>query len=379
MGLKILHTVQYYHPAVGGSEEVVRQISERLALRGHDVTVATSIDQNRTCGRFNGVDVVGFDISGNQVKGIKGSDVRRYQEFVIDNQFDVIMNYAAQTWATDLLFDGLDRTPAVKILAPCGFSGLRTMKARIFYWNYFRKLPKAMRRYDLLIYHSAGYLDKQFGDRHGINNYRIIPNAADLAEFNRVQHSFRLKYGIETPYMLLNVSNHYKLKGHSLVIDAFEALGRDDVTLVILGHGAKSMSSCVDQCERAARRNPRIKVLEVPRQDVIAAFKGADVFVFGSRIECFPLVVLEAMSAGLPFVSTDCGNVAELPGGVVVSSAPEMARTVDSFLRNEETVQRLRRQGLESVRERFNWDVVVTQYEEAYIDTFQAKVGARPL
>src|SRR5262249_25311677 len=40
-GLRIVHTVQMYHPHVGGSEEVVKQLSERLAARGHSVTVAT--------------------------------------------------------------------------------------------------------------------------------------------------------------------------------------------------------------------------------------------------------------------------------------------------------------------------------------------------
>ena len=32
--MRILHTVQYYSPSVGGAQEVVRQISERLALVG---------------------------------------------------------------------------------------------------------------------------------------------------------------------------------------------------------------------------------------------------------------------------------------------------------------------------------------------------------
>ena len=40
--MKILHTVEYYAPSVGGAQEVVRQISERMVQRGHQVTVATT-------------------------------------------------------------------------------------------------------------------------------------------------------------------------------------------------------------------------------------------------------------------------------------------------------------------------------------------------
>ena len=40
--MKILHTVELYHPSQGGMQEVVKQISERLVKLGHEVTVATT-------------------------------------------------------------------------------------------------------------------------------------------------------------------------------------------------------------------------------------------------------------------------------------------------------------------------------------------------
>src|SRR5687767_4036163 len=65
--MKILHTVQLYHPHKGGSEEVVRQISERLVARGHDVTVATGWDPRRQSKQLNGVKIRSFKIMGNEV------------------------------------------------------------------------------------------------------------------------------------------------------------------------------------------------------------------------------------------------------------------------------------------------------------------------
>ncbi len=40
--MNILHTSEFYSPGVGGEQEVVKQLSERLAARGHEVTVATT-------------------------------------------------------------------------------------------------------------------------------------------------------------------------------------------------------------------------------------------------------------------------------------------------------------------------------------------------
>ena len=53
--LKILHTVELYSPSVGGMQEVVKQISERLVKKGHDVTVATTKLSNRKSKIINGV------------------------------------------------------------------------------------------------------------------------------------------------------------------------------------------------------------------------------------------------------------------------------------------------------------------------------------
>ena len=45
--MKILHTVESYLPARHGMSEVVRQVSERLVAKGHEVTVATSTPSAR--------------------------------------------------------------------------------------------------------------------------------------------------------------------------------------------------------------------------------------------------------------------------------------------------------------------------------------------
>uniref|UniRef100_UPI00404774C9 hypothetical protein n=1 Tax=Algoriphagus sp. TaxID=1872435 RepID=UPI00404774C9 len=53
--MKILHTFGFYFPSVGGAQEVVKQLSGRLAEHGHEVTVATTKLKNRKTLNMNGV------------------------------------------------------------------------------------------------------------------------------------------------------------------------------------------------------------------------------------------------------------------------------------------------------------------------------------
>ena len=113
MSLRILHAVEFYSPSVGGAQEVVKQISERLAARGHQVTVATSRIDARATQSIGGVEVEQFDIRGNAVRGLEG-EVERYQRFVIDSDFDLVMTYAAQQWTTDALLPVIDQIKAAR-------------------------------------------------------------------------------------------------------------------------------------------------------------------------------------------------------------------------------------------------------------------------
>src|SRR6266404_4503257 len=141
--MNILHTVEFYYPSVGGAQEVVRQLSEHIAGLGHEVTVATTQLPEREKLTHNGVKIAEFAISGNRVRGIEG-DVDEFHRFVTNGDFDVVMNYAAQQWASDLFFDVIDQVEAWKVFVPCGYSALFDPA----YEQYFAEMPGILRKYD---------------------------------------------------------------------------------------------------------------------------------------------------------------------------------------------------------------------------------------
>lgn len=117
-------------------------------------------------------------------------------------------------------------------------------------------------------------------------------------------------------------------KGFDVLLEAVRILVDDGVRLrvVLAGEGRERAV-----LERRADGLP----VTFPgfADDPRAVLAGADLFVLASRVEALPLVLVEAVSAGLPAVATDVGDVREALGDVVVVVPPEDAPALAAGLR----------------------------------------------
>ncbi len=364
--MRILHTVELYEPSKGGAQEVMRQISERLVKRGHEVTVATSTHPARRSRTISGVKIEEFHVAGNQVKGMRG-ETERFKSYLISSDHDLLLNYAAQTWTTDLTFSVLDQIRGKKLIAPLGYSRLGKRRYR----EYFRVLPTYLAKYDRIVYTSSDYRDKHYGDQNGFGEKSsIIPNGAAREEFCLPPIGFRQKFGITKKFMILNVSNHYFDKGHDFVLRAFRKMQIVDASLVIIGekpyrHG---WYSCFPFCLLSANRDERIRVLKnVPRELVVSAYKEADLFLFGSRLECAPLVMYECFASRTPLVARDVGNVRDHKEVVKIVNTPdEMAALARGLLHSENERNEISQRAYEIWSGSYSWDRIVEKYEALY-------------
>lgn len=314
--MNILHTVQSYPPAGGGMAEVARQLSERLVTLGHTVTVATEHHPDRTPTGFNGVKVLSFDVRGNAVKGYEG-DVAGFQRFLLDTSFDIVTNFAAQQWATDLSLPLLPRIAGRKVFVPTGFSGLFSRSYR----DYFRQMPEFMRQYDMNVFLSNSYRDITFARRHGIARTVLIPNGAAADEFLVPCQDLRSQLGVPPEhFLILHVGSHTWLKGHEEAMEIFRRADLRDATLLIVGN--ESPGGCGTICRERATllnasagfRSDRKRIILTPlsRTETVSAYHVADLFLFPSNIECSPIVLFECMASKTPFLVTDVGNSAEI-------------------------------------------------------------------
>jgi len=374
--MKILFCCEFYAPSVGGVQEVMRQLAERLVVRGHSVTVATTAIPTRSFKELNGVQIHEFSISGNLVNGMEG-DLERYRKFVTTSTFDVVMIKAAQQWTFDALWPVLARIPGGKVFIPCGFSCLYEPG----YANYFRELPAILKQFDHLIFYASEYRDILFSRQHGLTNFSIIPNGASEVEFSGTpDSSFRHRYGLRSQdFLFLTVGSPARMKGHYEIAEAFlmaDFSGRPATLLLNAGasltgqtryatpsiggkvreywqvvreirnkdgfvsgamhvaHGVLNKSgirvgkyASMDRGSQNTVRDElltvidkihkqrsykRVELTDLSRAELLQAYANADLFVFASHVEYSPLVLFESAAAGTPFLSVPVGNAAEI-------------------------------------------------------------------
>lgn len=233
--MRLLFCSEFYYPSVGGVQEVMRQLAERMVVRGHEVVVATTRLADRKCKMHNGVQIVEFGVHGNNALGIFG-EADRYRKFVLEFVGDAIMIKAAQQWTFDALWPVLDQIAMRKVFIPCGFSGLYEPG----FVDYFEKLPAILRKFDHLIFYAERYRDVDFARAHGISNFTILPNGASEQEFDvAADLGFRSRHGIgEDEFVFLTVGSLNGMKGHREIAEAFSRMkcGEGKSTLILNGN-----------------------------------------------------------------------------------------------------------------------------------------------
>ncbi len=412
--MKILHTVESYLPARHGMSEVVRQISERLVARGHDVTVATRSDPARTGDSIEGVKVRGFDVQGKSAVGVWG-DVSGYQRYLLASDADVIVNFAAQQWATDLMLPLLPQLKARKVFVPTGFSALGDPT----FAAYFAAMGEWMRSYDTCVFLSDSYRDIDFARREGVERIAIIPNGAAAEEFERPRDpGLRARLGIpEDDLLILHVSGYLSVaKGQAEALEIFSHSDLRQATLLLVspdfaqslarsltprqlarglyhllrGKGLRALAfpTQLQVMKRLNRRRNRAAYRQVlghalSRHDTVSAFLEADLLLFPSWIECSPLVLFEAAASHTPFLVTPVGNAAEiiawtgggelLPGersddreGSVRADVAAGTQRLEALVADAPARTRMAASAHRAWQAHFTWERIADQYERLY-------------
>lgn len=116
-----------------------------------------------------------------------------------------------------------------------------------------------------------------------------------------VRRRFRKDVGVSTSLMFLCISNYGPLKNWEMVLQAYSMADIPDSTLVFIGTEINDYAKKLIANSQEKRLNA-LFLEHLPREKVVAAYHEADFFLFSSKIECFPLVIVEAMASATPFI-----------------------------------------------------------------------------
>jgi starch synthase len=220
----------------------------------------------------------------------------------------------------------------------------------------------------------------------------VIHNGIDLEEYReRRDDAVLQKHGVDParPFVLF-VGRITRQKGIIHLVQALKHL--DPGFQVVLCAGAPDtpeiaaeMKSAV---EAARKVRPGVVWIEamLPKDEVIALYSGAEVFVCPSIYEPFGIINLEAMACGTPVVASAVGGIPEVvvPGetGLLVpveqmQEAPfepvnadafafHLAEAINELMRDEARRRSMGREARRRVEEVFSWDAIARRTADLY-------------
>jgi glycosyltransferase involved in cell wall biosynthesis len=199
----------------------------------------------------------------------------------------------------------------------------------------------------------------------------VIYNGIDLARFE-MSEAGDTRTGQRNDYFIVGtVGRLHEQKGHIYLLKAAALIhqAHPQARFRIIGDGP--LRESLEAQSRALGVNGIVEFLGA-RDDVPAQLRQFDLFILPSLWEGLPYVLLEAMAAGLPIVTTDVGGVMEMFAdgreGIVVPSrnAHALAAAVVELMGNGARLADLGVNGARVVKERFSLDAMIEQTVDVY-------------
>lgn len=206
----------------------------------------------------------------------------------------------------------------------------------------------------------------------------IVPNGIQV----QPQVNEKLLATNKSTLQILYLSNYIKNKGMLVLIEALTILRRKGYHFKTRFVGAPS-DLTVEKLEELISDHNLTDFAEITGplygNDKFDEFRKADIFVFPTYNDSFPLVTLEAMQFGLPVVSTFEGSIPDIvineeTGFLVETQNAEMlALKIEVLFKDKDLRINMGRQGYE----RFMANYTLAHFEANIFKTFQKILTAK--
>lgn len=378
--MHIGYTVHRYWPAVGGTELALRDLTQELRKLGHDITVVTSDEQGSPAEELkDGVRIRRFAM---RRYGKFRLPPRDYRAFVLGGGWDVLHVKGQRVWSSDYLFRSVPEAKQPKAFTAHGFHQWhmhRRDPAELWYYRWH--LPRMLRAFDVVIALTQNEVDELVG--FGVDRAKIIilPDGVNLHEYKTPPaKGFREKFGLTKKHVVLYAGGFYDNKRVDFLVQAVARM-KGDVELAVVGKDSSGGAMRAQAEALAAQLKAPVKFLGmIDRADLVKAFFESDLFLFGSKFEGYGIVLLEAMAAGTPFVSTPCGAAPELAAkgcGRIARTPEEMARLADEILADADLRARMGAAGRELANQQtLEW--AAKEHEKVYRALLEGRRPEQP-
>ena len=176
-----------------------------------------------------------------------------------------------------------------------------------------------------------------------------------------------------TKIVIGSLANLYPTKGLEYLIEAIHNISanrQSPIITIILGEGNER-----NKLEKLIKKHGLENHVLMPGNipDAARLLPAFDIFVCSSVKEGFPFMVLEAMQAGLPIVSTNVGGLPEMlnnhkTGLLVNAQSPEeLTCAINVLINNSELRKKIGLEAKFTVEKKFNLNKMLNETKQVYL------------
>lgn len=300
---------------VGGLETVVAALAVGMARRGHRVRLLPLLGLDR---QYSALDPL--QEAGVEVVPIR-CPPRRYRAEVrrVRAELEIAPGTVAHShgYYGDLVGFLAGRAAGVPLVATShGFTG-GGFKNRMYEW--FDR--RALARFDAVVAVSRPLADRLEAGGIAASRIHVVPNAFAAGKGTRLARAdARRELGLAPAELILGwIGRFSREKGPDTLLDALALAPEWNGSMIGSGPLQRDLQRKVEHLGLTGRVRWHGVIPEVSR--LLGAF---DAVVLSSRAEGTPMVLLEAMAAGVPLVVTAVGGVPDVVGpGEAILVPPE--------------------------------------------------------
>lgn len=367
--MKILKLSYEFPPLGGGGSRVVYGLSRELVRTGHEVDLVTMGHR----------DLPGFEvINGVRVHRVHGirrnkhvctapeaalyvlSARKTVRRLLSENRYDI--HHSHFIFPDGLLAWSVKRSTGLPYLITAhgsdvpGYNPHRLKAAHKLLAPLWQRIVWDAER---IVCPSDSLRSLVAGQNVTKEHLPIIPNGIDPGKFQPDRPKQK---------RILVVTRMLERKGVQHVLKAVEGSPFDH-EVHIVGDGphlpalrqmAAAMGNSVTFWGWLDNRSPKLKEL----------FETSSIYVFPSEAENFPIVLLEAMAAGMAIITTAGTGCAEVVGDAALlvdpGDAPAIREALAFLVNNPEQCRKLGMEARKRMEEHFGWAAVANRYVAQY-------------
>ncbi len=214
---------------------------------------------------------------------------------------------------------------------------------------------------------------------------KVVPNTVDQTTYRNEKNNNRAIFNIPEDWIVvLFMASHFdKEKGVTELIKAIPLVTqKHKKTIFVFAGGGKEKVAMLNYC-REENLDKYVKFTGyLNKKDIILLLNSSDIFALPSYSEGFPLVILEAMAAGLPIISTPVGAIPEIiengENGLLVKSMDniELAEKISYLVEDEKLRKKMGNNNIKKVQYKYDSTIVSEIFNKIYQEILY--VGTKP-